>query len=248
MLRRAKRISKYFNLYCEHSERPELKLNKAEWRQIDYLLFITEPFYRFTTVLSKTKDVTVHNVFRVYNALFDHFEKSIDRLTPKSIPWKVAMLNALHAGMKKLSVYYAKTKEIHGSLYAIGTILAPQQKLSFFSSKAWGRSEDDSDWSTYYRNELHDFMKPYAQQISQVHPQQVVNQLQGRCPNLSALEDLLGYGSQHLSEPTSSLDRELNQYLDTREFAYSILLVYHLRTHYLYSKEASQPFTFLERV
>ncbi|KAJ5318460.1 HAT dimerization [Penicillium atrosanguineum] len=139
MLRRAKRISKYFNLYCEHIERPELKLNKAEWRQIDYLLFITEPFYRFTTVLSKTKDMTVHNVFRVYNALFDHFEKSIDRLTPKSIPWKVAMLNALHAGIKKLSVYYTKTKEIHGSLYAIGTILAPQQKLSFFSSKAWGR-------------------------------------------------------------------------------------------------------------
>ena len=77
----------------------------------------------------------MHNVFRVYNALFEHFEKSIEQLTPKSIPWKVAMLNALHAGMKKLLMYYTKTEEIHGSLYAIGTILSPQQKLSFFLSK-----------------------------------------------------------------------------------------------------------------
>ena len=86
MLRRAKRISKYFNLYCDHIERSEFKLSKAEWRQIDYLLFITKPFYRFTTVLSQTKDITVHNVFRVYNALFEHFEKSIERAHTKKHP------------------------------------------------------------------------------------------------------------------------------------------------------------------
>jgi DNA-binding ferritin-like protein len=35
------------------------------------------------------------------------------------------MLQALNARMAKLSSYYTKTKEIHGSLYAIRTILAP---------------------------------------------------------------------------------------------------------------------------
>lgn len=37
------------------------------------------------------------------------------------------MLNALYAGMAKLVSYYTRTKEIHDNLYAIGTILAPQQ-------------------------------------------------------------------------------------------------------------------------
>lgn len=44
------------------------------------------------------------------------------------------MLNALDAGMDKLKVYYNKTQEVHGNLYAIGTILAPQHKLEFFST------------------------------------------------------------------------------------------------------------------
>lgn len=136
MLRRAKRLSKPCDEYCDNIGTQKYKLSKAEWRQVDYLLYITEPFYRFTTVLSKTKEITVHHVFGIYNALFEHFEESIARLTPKTIPWKKAMLQALNARMAKLTSYYTKTKEIHGSLYAIGTILAPQHKLHFFSSKA----------------------------------------------------------------------------------------------------------------
>lgn len=82
----------------------------------------------------------------------------------------MALLNALHAGMNKLSVYYTKTKEIHGSLYAIGTILAPQHKLKFFSSKIWGKPGDDSDRSMHYKESLCEFMKPYAQRLSQTQP------------------------------------------------------------------------------
>lgn len=196
MLRRAKRLSTFFDQHCDTNERHEFRFSKAEWRQIDYLLYITEPFYRFTTVLSKTKDITVHNVFRVYNALFEHFEKSIERLAPKSIPWKVALLNALHAGMNKLSVYYTKTKEIHGRLYAIGTILAPQHKLNFFSSKIWGKSGDDSDWSMHYKESLCEFMKPYAQRLSQTQP--LPGDLSHRHTSASSseIEDLFERGPQ----------------------------------------------------
>ncbi|OQD94302.1 hypothetical protein PENVUL_c148G07398, partial [Penicillium vulpinum] len=132
MLRRAKRLSKPCDEYCDNIGTQKYKLSKAEWRQVDYLLYITEPFYRFTTVLSKTKEITVHHIFGIYNALFEHFEESIAQLTPKTIPWKKAILQALNAGIAKLTSYYTKTKEIHGSLYAIGTILAPQHKLHFF--------------------------------------------------------------------------------------------------------------------
>ncbi|KAJ5683808.1 HAT dimerization [Penicillium maclennaniae] len=52
-----------------------------------------------------------------------------------TVPWKVAMPEALNTGKDKLSAYYTKTEKTYGSLYAIGTILAPQHKLNFFSSE-----------------------------------------------------------------------------------------------------------------
>jgi hypothetical protein len=58
MLRRAKRLRRFFVPFCTELDRPDLALNDEEWRQIDYLLWITEPFFDFTNELSKTKDTT----------------------------------------------------------------------------------------------------------------------------------------------------------------------------------------------
>jgi hypothetical protein len=129
MLQWTKRLLSVYDKYCIEYDQSQFKLNKKEWRQINYLLNITYPFYKWTTGLSKIKNITIHNVFRVYNKLFDHFETSIRQLERKRIPWKQGMLCALHAGKEKLTIYYAKTKQIHGNLYAIGTILTPQYKL-----------------------------------------------------------------------------------------------------------------------
>ncbi|OQE61520.1 hypothetical protein PENNAL_c0284G08124 [Penicillium nalgiovense] len=213
MLRRAKRLSKFYDEYCDNIGTQKYKLSKAEWRRIDYLLYITEPFYRYTTVLSKTKEITVHHVFGVYNALFDHFKKSIERLRPKTIPWKVAMLNALEAGMQKLTSYYAKTKEIHGSLYAIGTILAPQHKLSFFSSKAWGKSTDDTTWSDKYKEILREFMDPYTQRHFQTQSLLGEQPLQGFSASTSDFDALVELRPQVRPDPSNS-DHELTRYLE----------------------------------
>ncbi|KAE8553788.1 hypothetical protein EYB25_005170 [Talaromyces marneffei] len=48
------------------------------------------------------------------------------------------MLSALHAAKEKLSIYYRETDKVYGDLFAIGTILAPQNKLQFFNNKDWG--------------------------------------------------------------------------------------------------------------
>lgn len=59
-----------------------LCLKPGAGRQVDYLLCILEPFHRFTMLLCKTKTVTIHRVFKIYNKLSDHLEKSINQ-----IPW-----------------------------------------------------------------------------------------------------------------------------------------------------------------
>ena len=46
-------------------------------RSTTFCIYIIEPFYRFTTVLLKTKEITVYYIFGIYNALFEHFEESI---------------------------------------------------------------------------------------------------------------------------------------------------------------------------
>jgi F0F1-type ATP synthase delta subunit len=81
MLRRAKRLQSVLDGFCSKYGHPHLKLDQEQWRQIDYLLWITQPFFQFTTALSKTKDVTIYLVFAIYNKLFDHLEKSIKQLT-----------------------------------------------------------------------------------------------------------------------------------------------------------------------
>ncbi|KAJ5152417.1 hypothetical protein N7492_009697 [Penicillium capsulatum] len=115
---------------------------KKVTRQIEYLLWITQPFFKFTTGLSKTTDATIHIVFDIYNQLFEHLENSTRQLQRKKAPWKQLMLKALGAARDKLVDYYGKTDEIHGDLFAIGTMLTPENKLQFFLGKDW---DDDYD-------------------------------------------------------------------------------------------------------
>jgi hypothetical protein len=52
----------------------QFKISEVEWRQIDYLLQLTKPFFQFTMALMKTRDVTIHSVFLVYRKLLEHIE------------------------------------------------------------------------------------------------------------------------------------------------------------------------------
>ncbi|KAG0157773.1 hypothetical protein PDIDSM_4958 [Penicillium digitatum] len=123
----------YLLLFCTEYDCEEMLLSEQEWRQIDYLLCITEPFFDYTTQLSKTRDVTAHYVFKIYNKLFDHLERSQAQLRRKRVPWKKQMLEALEAGRSKLDEYYSQADDLRGNIYAISTMLAPVNKFKFFS-------------------------------------------------------------------------------------------------------------------
>ena len=113
----------------------QFKLNKEEWRQIEYLLWITKLFFDYTTALSTTKEVTIHLIFSIYNNLFDYLEKLIQQLQYKKVARKIIMLHVLEAAKIKLSFYYKETDKIHSNIFVIGTIVAPSNKLQFFSTQ-----------------------------------------------------------------------------------------------------------------
>ena len=145
MLQRAKRLRSIFGPFCAEYDRTDLMLDAKEWRQVDYLLWITQPFFEFTTELSKTKDATTHHVFKIYNLLFEHLEESISQLAKKRVPWKKTMLRALEAALEKLRRYYSATDSIKDDLYAISTMLAPSNTSKFFLTKDW-----DDEWRQRY--------------------------------------------------------------------------------------------------
>lgn len=147
--------------FCDEYDRLDLALDDEEWQQIDYLLWITQPFFEFTTELSKTKDITTHYVFEIYNKHFEHFEQSSTQLQRKWVPWKKNMLQALEAAQQKLRDYYSETDNIQGDLYAICTMLAPANKLQFFQSNEW-----DENWARRYRQSFEDYLVPYKARLS----------------------------------------------------------------------------------
>jgi hypothetical protein len=211
MLRRAKRLQSTFDEFCSQYDLPHLMLNQEEWRQIEYLLWITQPFFKFTTALSKTKDVTIHIIFSIYNKLFNHLEASIRQLQRKKVPWKQLMLKALHAAEAKLRQYYSMTDKVPGDLYAISTIIAPQNKLHFFSGKDW--EDPVIDYREKYRRSLQDYLKPYRQRLSDT---QSPTKAQLSAAQTSELDMLLTPAEPHQS--TSSQHDELSRYLQSGKY------------------------------
>lgn len=206
MLRRAKRLRPFFSPFCAEWDRVDLVLDDEEWRQVDYLLLLTEPFFDFTLELSKTKDVTVHYVFKIYNKLFEHLEKSIFRLQRKRSFWKKQMLKALEAARTKLDVYYANTDNVKGHLYAVSTMLAPVNKLKFFSTKDW-----DHQWRETYRKALKDQLIPYQQRMTA--EKGLLDSMQSvKTGSRRSRLDMMLSESNH--QPTTPSD-ELAQYLDS---------------------------------
>ncbi|KAJ5355553.1 uncharacterized protein N7496_012765, partial [Penicillium cataractarum] len=161
MLRRARRLQSAFDDFCVQFNLADVKIDRDEWRQVDYLLSITYPFFKFTSSLSATTDVTIHNVFGIYNALFTHIDKAKVQLARKKVGWKRVMKSALDRARDKLTEYYGKTDDIPGDLYAIATILGPRNKLEFFTISEW-----EPHWGPRYKQSLEAYIQPYRPTVS----------------------------------------------------------------------------------
>ncbi|KAG0160023.1 hypothetical protein PDIDSM_7550 [Penicillium digitatum] len=108
MLNRAKKLQPFYDQYCTDHQYLYFKLDQEEWRQVEYLLLLTKPFFDFTMMLSKTKDITAHNIYSIYNKLFSHLDAAEAKLKNKGVIWK-----------KRINIF------------------SPSKKLRYFSSTDW---------------------------------------------------------------------------------------------------------------
>jgi hypothetical protein len=146
MLDRARRLQKDIKEYITKYPTDNIpKLSNSDWKHVEYLIELLHPFDQFTRAISKVrKGPSIHRVFPIYNALFDHLNEYEDKLRRKTTPWKRMMFEALQNAQKKLAKYYKETTGQLGALYGIATILNPQSKIEYFEKGSWENETDDT--------------------------------------------------------------------------------------------------------
>ncbi|KAJ5764716.1 hypothetical protein N7520_004275 [Penicillium odoratum] len=212
MLTRARKLQSCFDEYCTTNQYTQFKLNDEEWRQVEYLLLITKPFFDFTNVLSKTRDCTVHHIFSIYNRLFSHLEEAEKKLRCKRVHWKKSMLQELQLAQKKLSKYYSGTDDsVYGTTCALATILYPPKKLRYFDNKDWRGGDIDfmRQYQDAFRNEFVTYQKQAQREAHQPDTSEKIDDIEDE--ELAMLCD-----SQQTTLPTDEFDGrqdEVTRYL-----------------------------------
>lgn len=202
MLSRAKRLRKTIDSYCHEKDHEKFQLTANQWKQIDYLLCLLQPFHDFTNAMSKSQTATIHQVFDVYNSLFEHITLTKERLNQKTVPWKKDMFKALEASHTKLRKYYWEMADINTppNLYAIGTMLAPSHKLQYFSS-----------WGPDYQQKCQSMMKERIQSYQKLFDLQTLPKPQP----ISDSSDLTSLLSRQRPKKPQTDSDELDRYLST---------------------------------
>ena len=94
----------------------KLNVSNSEWRQIDFIIKLLEPFKTWIKSLDKTQGLIIYKAFVVYNLLFNHLESLRTQKRPD--------LNfAIKAAIEKLSKYYSKTIGKDRIIYNISAVI-----------------------------------------------------------------------------------------------------------------------------
>lgn len=134
-------MSHFLHTYPQITPREQcLELTPIEWQQIKYLTNLTGFFNLYTQALS-SGGPQLHNVFSVFNDLFDIHDVLKEHLESKSELWKHDLAWAVKCSQEKLAAYYDLTCGNLGNLLAIACALDPQHKLAGYCDPCW----DDDD-------------------------------------------------------------------------------------------------------
>jgi len=73
MLERSVRLREFTKDWLQtYAEFTPLWSTLEQWREIEYILEVLQPIRFWTLWMSKTRGVTIHRVFQVYQDIFDH--------------------------------------------------------------------------------------------------------------------------------------------------------------------------------
>jgi len=158
MMIRAQRLRPAIDRFCIKypAARPYM-LSELDWKQIGYLIDLVRPFAFFTATMGRTKSITLPYALQVYDEMFERLVECRRRLIPKVArkPWVQKLIDGIDSAEDKLMKYYNKTYTNLGSVYAIGAILNPGQKLDAFDEKYCWLDFKKKNWKFEFEDHLH---------------------------------------------------------------------------------------------
>ena len=199
-----------------HAEFTPLWSTPEESRQIEYILEVLQPIRFLTLWMSKTRAVTIHQVFHVYQDIFDHLEMQISKLERMWMQWKVDIREGLVKSKLKATSYYGKTECPRGLLFGIRTCLNPYCKLNLF--REWDLdASGEMEYEKLYEKEFIAYYDLYYAPINNLAPDMSIQRcsLNSRSKHLYSsrhravvLSDALAYIETHSVMEPPKPDRE----------------------------------------
>ena len=104
------------------------------------MIALLYPFYRFTRALSKFTDSTIHQVWAIYNNLFQHLENQHSEAEYKPV-WKNDLQTVIKNAQDKFDKYYKQTEHVREELYAVAAVLDPYLRMNAYRPEHWEREE-----------------------------------------------------------------------------------------------------------
>jgi len=124
-----------------------LSLSSDEWEMCELLVTILLPFKKASHSLQATAHPGIHNVFWIYENLFNKIDKiksTFNLPQYRNEGWAYELHLAVDTMASKLRKYYDKTAKPY--VYPEGVILDPFEKLILFKQETW-----ESHYAEQYR-------------------------------------------------------------------------------------------------
>ena len=140
-------LTKAVNKWVGDYDRSKLKLLKlyaVKWKHIEYMIAFLYSFFWFTRALSKFTDSTIHQVWAIYNSLFQHLKNQYSETEYKSV-WKNDLQTVIENAQNKFDKYYKWTEHVKEKLYAVAAVLDSYLWMNAYKSEHWEQKE----WMTY---------------------------------------------------------------------------------------------------
>ena len=144
-------LNKFFHDYHDQY----FQLTSKEWNHVEYFIEIVKSFCVYTKILSTTIIFIIHQIFNIYNSLFDHLDKTKARLRKKKVSWKKKLIVAIDFVDEKLREYYNKTQKDLEYLYDKAILLCSLiEDSQFIKAKNWQHDKEEKFWKDRYWDEL----------------------------------------------------------------------------------------------
>ncbi len=135
-------LKKILKRYHNKHEAKFLRLTNSKWSQVKYLINLIKLFCVFIKSIDQFKYFIIHQVFDIYDKLFNHLDQARSKLSRKKMIWKKIMLKDLIATKVKLRQYYTKIQDSLNHLYEKTTLLSSNRKNAIFQDSNWKISND----------------------------------------------------------------------------------------------------------